>query len=151
MIIARVTCFLIWLNPLLQGDTIVKRGDYGHEVLLINSGCVRIPRTRWMRRTIYLYEGDHFGEVATLFGERHSFSAIAHTHCRIYSLDQLLLEELCSDHPPCIEALVKSMEYYHQHMPDMTPLAELRSRLGLTAEGLPAPKSNTDSDRSAEN
>jgi len=116
----------------LQGDTIVKRGDEGHEVLLINSGCVRIPRTRLMRRTIYLYEGDHFGEVATIFGERHSFSAIAHTHCRIYSLDQDLLEELCEDHPPCIEALVKSMEYYHQHMPDMTSLVDLRTRIGLT-------------------
>jgi len=59
--------------------------------------------------SIYLKDGDYFGEIAVLTGGKRMMSVRAVTYCHLYSLQQRLLERILQQHPECIDNLLVNM------------------------------------------
>jgi len=96
----------------LPGDYIVREGDEGRDMMLISNGVVQVLNTRSTRATVYLSEGNYFGELGALIGGHRSNDVIAFTHCLIYSLNHLTLHQIFNENPRSIESLVEKMAGY---------------------------------------
>ena len=78
-----------------EGDTICKEeGEECSEMYVIASGRVSIVKKVGDTDIILttLDEGDFFGEMALITGSKRSASAIAHTQCKIHTMDKETFE-----------------------------------------------------------
>ncbi len=78
-----------------EGDTIFKEQDEGgNEMYFIDSGRVKIVKkvgdTEATLAT--LDEGTFFGEMTLITGNKRSASAIAHTDCKLHTMDKETFE-----------------------------------------------------------
>ena len=74
--------------------------------MLINRGIVHIVKEEG---PLFLGEGDFFGEIGALLGVFRTHDVCSYTHCHIYGLDSLDLEELLQRNPRSIESLIETM------------------------------------------
>lgn len=78
-----------------EGDVICKEDEEdGKEMYVIDSGRVSIVKKIGDSDIILttLDEGDYFGEMALITGSKRSASAIAHTQCKIHTMDKETFE-----------------------------------------------------------
>ena len=74
---------------------IITQGDWADEMFLIFRGVVKLVELSESEgRSIYLKDGDYFGEIAVLTGGKRMMSVRAVTYCHLYSLQQRLLEKI---------------------------------------------------------
>ena len=91
-------------------DLIITIGDWADEMFLIFRGVVKLVELSEQEgRSIYLKDGDYFGEIAVLTGGKRMMSVRAVTYCHLYSLQQRLLERILQQHPDCIDSLLLNM------------------------------------------
>jgi len=88
---------LIYARTYLPGVPIVRAGDSGEAMFLIESGEAEVLLGRGKRTT--LQAGDFFGEMALLERRRHRHDVVAKTRCRAYVLDSQALARLNHRHP----------------------------------------------------
>ena len=78
-----------------EGDVICREDEEdGKEMYVIDSGRVSIVKKIGDTDIILttLDEGDYFGEMALITGSKRSASAIAHTQCKIHTMDKETFE-----------------------------------------------------------
>jgi CRP-like cAMP-binding protein len=78
-----------------EGDVICREDEEdGNEMYVIDSGRVSIVKKIGDSDIILttLDEGDYFGEMALITGSKRSASAIAHTQCKIHTMDKETFE-----------------------------------------------------------
>ncbi len=78
-----------------EGDVICREDEEdGKEMYVIDSGRVSIVKKIGDSDIILttLDEGDYFGEMALITGSKRSASAIAHTQCKIHTMDKETFE-----------------------------------------------------------
>ncbi len=93
---------IIHTRNYLSGEFIFYQGDPGIGLYLINEGEVIIQRTNENSEVVHLatfYEGDFFGELALVDGEKRSASAIAKTDCRLSVIFKPDLDEYIEAYP----------------------------------------------------
>jgi CRP-like cAMP-binding protein len=86
----------------LEGEYIFYQGDPGIGLYVINEGEVVIQRTTENGNIIPLatfMQGDFFGELALVDGEKRSASAIAKTDCRLAVIFKPDLDEFIEAYP----------------------------------------------------
>ena len=108
----------------LPSDMIQVAGEPGDEMMLINRGIVEIhihsSDERGLRRksaglgggSVFLSEGEYFGELSALVRGVATHDVSAYTHCQLYSLDDLTLEEVFRRNPRSITNLIATMTQY---------------------------------------
>jgi CPA1 family monovalent cation:H+ antiporter len=81
---------------LLPDETVIRKGERGHEMFLISSGAVEVvlPNTR-----IRLGSGEFFGEMALLGERRRQADVIALGYCRVLVLSRAELNCFLHDFP----------------------------------------------------
>jgi|SRR5690606_668683 len=93
---------IIHTRNYLLGEYIFYQGDPGIGLYIINEGEVVIQRTTESGEVIQLAtfsEGDFFGELALVDGEKRSASAIAKTDCRLSVVFKPDLDEFIEAYP----------------------------------------------------
>ncbi|RPI69231.1 MAG: cyclic nucleotide-binding domain-containing protein, partial [Ignavibacteriales bacterium] len=93
---------IIHTRKYLSGEYIFYQGDPGIGLYLINEGEVVIQRTNESGEIIPLatfMEGDFFGELALVDGEKRSASAIAKTNCVLSVIFKPDLDEFIEAYP----------------------------------------------------
>jgi len=91
-------------------DMVISQGDWADEMFLIFRGVVKLVELSEAEgRSIYLKDGDYFGEIAVLTGGRRMMSVKAVTYCHLYSLKQKLLEKILQQYPDCVNNLLINM------------------------------------------
>lgn len=93
---------IIHTRNYLTGEYIFYQGDPGIGLYIINEGEVFIQRTTESGDILKLatfYEGDFFGELALVDGEKRSASAIAKTDCRLSVVFKPDLDEFIEAYP----------------------------------------------------
>ena len=81
-------------------DLIITQGDWADEMFLIFRGVVKLVELSEIEgHSIYLKDGDYFGEIAVLTGGKRMMSVRAVTYCHLYSLQQRLLERILQQYP----------------------------------------------------
>jgi CRP-like cAMP-binding protein len=78
-----------------EGDVICREDEEdGKEMYVIDSGRVSIVKKIGDTDIILttLDEGDYFGEMTLITGSKRSASAIAHTQCKIHTMDKETFE-----------------------------------------------------------
>jgi CRP-like cAMP-binding protein len=93
---------IIHTRNYLSGEYIFYQGDPGIGLYLINEGEVVIQRTNEQGEIVPLatfFEGDFFGELALVDGEKRSASAIAKTDCRLSVIFKPDLDEYIDAYP----------------------------------------------------
>jgi len=86
----------------LSGEYIFYQGDPGIGLYVINDGEVIIQRTDENNNVVPLatfYQGDFFGELALVDGEKRSASAIAKTDCSLAVIFKPDLDEFIEAYP----------------------------------------------------
>jgi CRP-like cAMP-binding protein len=86
----------------LAGEYIFYQGDPGIGLYIINEGEVVIQRTNDSGEIVHLatfFEGDFFGELALVDGEKRSASAIAKTDCKVSVIFKPDLDEYIEAYP----------------------------------------------------
>ncbi len=90
-----------------EGDYIIKEGDSGNSIYLLQSGKARVT-THILGQEIelaILSEGDVFGEVAFLTGRPRTASVIALGKINVFEFRKFLLEEIFSKYPDVLKKL----------------------------------------------
>ncbi len=83
--------------PLEAGKVFVREGDPGQELFVILEGQAEVRRGK---KTIDdLYEGDFFGELSLLDGQKRRASVIAKTEVRLMGLSAKSFRQLLDDVP----------------------------------------------------
>lgn len=84
------------------GETILRRGDAGDEMYVLLEGAVEVRVTGddgRLRFTTHLNQGDLFGEMALLTGERRTADVVAVETCECLVLGRAELESRLGEHP----------------------------------------------------
>jgi CRP/FNR family transcriptional regulator, cyclic AMP receptor protein len=93
---------IIHTRNYLAGEYIFYQGDPGIGLYVINDGEVAVQRTNDNGEVIILAtfaEGDFFGELALVDGEKRSASALAKTDCRLSVIFKPDLDEYIEAYP----------------------------------------------------
>ena len=110
-------------------DLIITQGDWADEMFLIFRGVVKLVELSEQEGySIYLKDGDYFGEIAVLTGGKRMMSVRAVTYCHLYSLQQRLLERILQQYPECIDNLLFNMANTYDNFD------EIKERIFLLAE-----------------
>lgn len=117
------------LAPLMQeldleeGTVIFKEGDLGDSMYIIYQGEIRITKDK--TTLAVLKEKEVFGELSLIDAESRSASAIAHTDCHLFRIDQEPFFELLDTRPEIAKGFLKMLckrlrllneKYDKQHM-----------------------------------
>jgi ABC-type multidrug transport system fused ATPase/permease subunit len=118
------------------GIDVVKQGDEGDKLYIINRGQVDIVVSDWVgeRRANTLNEGDYFGEMALLAGEPRTATVRTTTLTELYSLDQRDFKLLLDREPEFRKGVMETVAARR------AALASLRTQLpaGAVTEAVPA-------------
>jgi CRP/FNR family cyclic AMP-dependent transcriptional regulator len=85
-----------------KGQTLFLRGDPGTHLYLVESGRIRLAISSASGRTLSFQlacEGDLFGEIAALDGERRSADATAITEAKLHALQSNVFRDLWTARP----------------------------------------------------
>ncbi|MGZ5428615.1 MAG: cyclic nucleotide-binding domain-containing protein [Thermoanaerobaculia bacterium] len=93
------------------GASVIKEGESGHEMFVVESGSVEVFRGRGPkeRRLSLLEAGDFFGEMALLDDQPRSASARAATDCRLLVIDATTLDEMLRHHPEVAVRMLRNL------------------------------------------
>lgn len=94
------------MNPtvFLPGDTIYNEGSTSRNMYFITRGQLEVV-TRARGPVATLEEGDFFGEMGLVLGQRRAATVRAVTHCDLYCLDRELFERVLAHHPGIADQL----------------------------------------------
>ena len=76
------------------GDWLIKTGEIGHEMFIVDSGTIEIVSPNGSRVYRTLTAGDFFGEIALLTKARRTASCRAATFCEMWVLSRKDLHEV---------------------------------------------------------
>jgi CRP/FNR family cyclic AMP-dependent transcriptional regulator len=93
------------------GDTIVREGDVGDTMFIIQTGEVKIHKRTHDRETTLavLKAGDFFGEMAIIDREPRSASATAATEAKVLVLSKDIFESQIKTNPKIIMSILRKM------------------------------------------
>jgi voltage-gated potassium channel len=94
---------LLYTRSFAPGDPIVRAGDTGGAMYLIENGEADVSLGGVDKAL--LKSGDFFGEMALLERRRHQHDVIAKTRCRVLVLDAQALSRLTRRHPEILDYL----------------------------------------------
>lgn len=100
MVVAKI----IKIKNVDEGAAIIKEGDMGSEMFILNKGSVHIERTTLENEsyriiTLSANMNIFFGEQALMDSDRRSASVIAAEPCELYVIEQKDFITLGNDHP----------------------------------------------------
>jgi CRP/FNR family transcriptional regulator, cyclic AMP receptor protein len=101
------------LAPLMQdleleeGSVIFKEGEFGDSMYIIYQGEIRIYKAN--TTLAILKEKEVFGELSLLDAESRSASAVAHSDCYIFKIDQEPFFELIDSRPEIARGFLKML------------------------------------------
>ena len=107
-------------ETVLEGKTIIRKGDIGDFMYIIGSGRVQIHDGDQI--ITYLSENDEFGELALLDSEPRSASVTAVEETYLLRLDQTTFYELISNYPDVLRGIIQMLS---QRLRDTTRLATM--------------------------
>jgi CRP-like cAMP-binding protein len=94
----------VWRTPV--GEIIFNEGEDGHELYIIQEGCVRVSiKTRGTDGTVssgtinMLYMGQSFGEMVLLDGVTRSATVVSAEPCVLLVIQETDFEALCESNP----------------------------------------------------
>lgn len=93
------------------GETVIKIGDKGSSMFVINRGRVRVQITdNGKARTVAtLNEGDHFGEMALFTGEPRTANVVAAEETEVLEIGHSAMKQLFDTNPDLVEMLSKEI------------------------------------------
>jgi small-conductance mechanosensitive channel len=93
------------------GETIIRMGDAGETMFVINRGSVKIqiPEGNEMRTLTTLGEGRFFGEMALLTGAPRTATVIAAEETEVFEIGHAPVKNLFDSNPYLVEALSKAV------------------------------------------
>jgi len=96
-------CLLMTAQKLEQaffspGDSIIKKGDVGHEMFIIGHGEVEVLIDE-KKVIATLHDGEFFGEVALLKETNRTADVVAKSYCDVYRLDKESFNEIVGKFP----------------------------------------------------
>ncbi len=88
-------------------EPIIRQGDQGGSMFLINRGQVRITveEKGAVHQLAVLGPGQYFGEMALLTGEPRTASAIAMSDCHVFVIEKTSFRNVLVDHPEIAESI----------------------------------------------
>jgi len=93
----------------VPGDLIVRSGDPADEMFIIDQGVCAVLGDDGCSTLCNLQPGAYFGELAVLFQGRRTRTVIAATHCYLYSLKHVALQQILKEHPACVDNIVEDI------------------------------------------
>ena len=87
------------------GATIIRQGDPGDSLFIVEEGRIEISTGEAARRIATLAEGDVLGEMALMTGEPRSASAVAQIDCRVWIVLKEDFDRAVATSPHLAEAL----------------------------------------------
>ena len=86
-------------------STIIRQGDPGDSLFIVESGRIQISTGESARRIAVLTEGDVLGEMALVTGAPRSASAVAETDCRVWIVLKEDFDRACATSPHLAESV----------------------------------------------
>ena len=83
----------------IPGEPIVRRGEVGHRMYIINKGTVDVLAPEAGSVVATLTDGDFFGEFALLTSEPRSNTVVASAYCNLYSVNRESFDRVLEDFP----------------------------------------------------
>ena len=116
------------------GETIIRQGEQGDSMFLIDDGLVRIvvEERGAVHQLAVLEAGHYFGEMALLTGEPRTASAIAINDSRVYVLEKESFRSVLVEHPEVAETISSVIAERRANLKSKTD--ELRSFRDLQQE-----------------
>ena len=96
----------------LPGDVMVKEGEYGQEMYLLERGAVSViakPAGQWVK-VATLGAGTYFGEASLLKSEKRNASVMAEDYCDVFVLTRDLFDEITLPYPEKREQIIASVQ-----------------------------------------
>jgi Ion transport protein/Cyclic nucleotide-binding domain len=88
------------------GSHVVREGDVGKQIFFISKGRTKIIKEPDQNIDV-LQNGDYFGHMSILLGERRTASVVATTYCEIFELSKRSYDEVAQRHPELKEIMKK--------------------------------------------
>ena len=97
-------CDYIKIEKFSANQEIIKEGELGDKLYILNKGTVRILKRTLSdeKYTVVLLLSDDnifFGEVALIDSDKISATVVAESDCEVYSIDRNSFSELCEKDP----------------------------------------------------
>ena len=97
-------CSRIKIEKFKTGQVIIKEGELGDKLYILNKGTVRILKNTISQEkyTVTLLMSDaniFFGEMALIDSDKRSATVIAESNCEVFSLDRKSFVKLCEKDP----------------------------------------------------
>jgi cAMP-dependent protein kinase regulator len=96
------------------GTTVIKQGDDGHELYVVNSGSLdcfkQFPNEQQPRFLLTYSAGDAFGELALLYNAPRAATIVAKTESLLFVLDRQTFNHIVKD------AVIRRRNKYHQFL-----------------------------------
>ena len=98
---------LLALTPRTEapGSVIANEGEVGREIYFIARGKVEVYASGAEEPTLVLENGDYFGQLSLMLGERRTASARAVDYCDLFVLKQADFDRIRSDYPEFAKVL----------------------------------------------
>jgi len=99
-----IVCSRFKTEKFKKGQEIIKEGELGDKLYILNKGTVRILKNTVSdeKYTVTLLMSDaniFFGEMALIDSDRRSATVVAESNCEVYSLDRKSFMKLCEKDP----------------------------------------------------
>lgn len=83
----------------IPGETILRRGQIGHQIYFINKGSVEVLGPDEETVIATLRDGAFFGEMALLTSQPRANTVIAVDYCTLYTLERERFDQVLRDFP----------------------------------------------------
>ncbi len=100
------------LKKFKKGELIIKEGEYSDSMFLIKSGEVEVYIEKYGVKKVLstLTEGDFFGEIALLTGQKRTANVIAKTDVEVLELTKKDIDEIMKHHPVLLDVLKNAIQ-----------------------------------------
>lgn len=100
---------LVSLKPLIYipDGYIVREGELGKEIYFISRGKVEITSNNGTKNHGILEDGDYFGDLSLMLGEKRTASVRALTYCEIFILTSTEFNRIKNEYPEFKDVLTK--------------------------------------------
>jgi hypothetical protein len=126
-----------YLVSFRAGDVIVREGDAGKDMFILEDGEVEIFRHHGGAEKVLsrLEAGDFFGEMSVLEGRPRSSSARAANDCRLLPIDASTLDALLREHPEIAVRMLRKLSNRVRKYEDEEAAAAIAARGALPDRG----------------
>lgn len=90
-----------------NGDTLVREGDQGNELMLLLDGNVSVQRNGQSVNT--MGPGEYFGELSLLDGEPRSADVVAVSPARVLTIDHPAFEQVLASEPSLAQKIILNL------------------------------------------